>query len=266
MFRFRLVSTALLAVVMLVGAPALAWPFGGMEGDGHKVVQQRPNLANFKKIEMKGSVDAVIHEGGYQVAVNIDSNLQQLVKTEVRGDTLVIRTEQDLQYRGVGQVEISMPELDGVWIRGSGDVKVSRMSRRVPLELRTDGSGDITYTGAPSAVDLGINGSGDMDLELEQAVDAVSCDIHGSGDVKLEGPSSGSMSITVAGSGDVDARNLPTKSGRFEVNGSGDIKTRLQGGEATFSANGSGDIEWWGEAQVTSERSGGSGEVRHHGA
>jgi len=229
---------AALALTVLP-ASARAWGRGeGTRGDGKKVTQPR-EVGEFSKVRLEGSLDARVTVGPVRaISVTIDQNLQPLVETRVDGDTLVVNAR-EISWQGDGRIDIAVPALRGLAIRGSGDARIE------------GGKGDLS---------LAISGSGDIDWrgEAGKLVAAVS----GSGDMKLAG-SAASVEISVAGSGDVRAGDLAAGSADVSVAGSGDVEVRLTGGALRASVAGSGDVVWHGEGRVERATTAGSGEIVH---
>jgi len=236
-------STAALLLAAAAALPiaARAHEPGALDGDGNKVTQRR-EVPAFLRIELRGPLDARVTEGSAtSVAVTIDQNLQALVTTEVRGETLVVDTGKSMHYRGPGEVEVTVPELRGLAIEGSGDARVKGAEAPRDVTLRISGSGDVTWSGQAGKLLVRIEGSGDVALSGKAA----------------------ELDARVDGSGDVGAKGLQAKSARLTVNGSGDLSATLDGGELRAELNGSGDIVWYGQATVKEVQAHGSGAVSH---
>lgn len=239
--RTRSLAASLLAAAALLPLAARAHDSGTVEGDGNKVTQPR-QATGFLRVELRGPLDVRVTEGpAPSVSVTIDQNLQPLVTTEVRGDTLVVDAQRSLRYRGTGQVEVTVPELRALAIEGSGDARVKAAAAPRDVALRISGSGDVGWSGQAGKLVVRI---------------------HGSGDVTLEGQAA-ELDAAVDGSGDVGARGLRARSARLTVNGSGDLSATLDGGELRAELNGSGDIVWYGQATVKEVQANGSGAVSH---
>lgn len=233
-------APAVAALTLLLapsGAQAWSWG-GGTKGDGQKVAQPR-EVGPFSRIRLEGSLDARVTVGPARaVSVTIDQNLQPLVETRVEGDTLVI-SAREASWQGEGRVDVSVPALRGLAIRGSGDAAIE--GGEGDLSLSISGSGDLTWRGRAGALAAAVSGSGDM---------------------QLSGTAT-SVEISVAGSGDVRARELEAGRADVSVAGSGDVEVRLAGGPLRASVAGSGDVVWYGEGRVEQASSVGSGRIVH---
>jgi len=244
--------------VLGLSATALA----GTKGNGRLVTDVR-NLRGFTGVELKGPIDTNVREGReFKVTVKVDQNLVPLVRTEVRGDLLVIECERGIDPDDDARVEITLPDLRSVGAAGSGDVNATA-SRRKDISLASAGSGDLHYTGPAANLKVGTSGSGDVSVDLSGDVDDVEVGTKGSGDITLRGGHAGELVAAVAGSGSIDAESLTARDGKLASSGSGDIEVTLEGGTATFAIAGSGDITWHGSASVERQARAGSGEIVH---
>jgi len=237
-------------------------------------------VAAFTRISNKGPLDLEVKEGPpFAVSVTIDRNLQQHVRTEVEGDTLIIETREPIRPWGPATVTVSLPALRGLALHGSGGARVEGSSASKELSLSTAGSGDIVYSGATTALSVESSGSGgvtvsgpagDLRVELRGSGEFsyrgeaghVWLRTRGSGDVHLSG-SAESLHAETSGSGDVDARDLPVRDAAVNTRGSGDVRLRLAGGRLDAATSGSGHVDWWGEGSLERSRSSGSGRVAH---
>jgi hypothetical protein len=203
------------------------------------------SVSGFTKLELKLPLDVTVRQGkDFSLVLDVrDSDLASKITTEVHGDTLVISTnERSLKTHGKDKATLTMPDVRGVTISGSGNVDVAGFEQGSELSLVIEGSGDIAYKGKVAALSVAIAGSGN---------------------VKLAG-STGSLSVTIQGSGDLKASDFTAKNASVSVEGSGDADLRVSGGAVNFAVNGSGDIRWAGDASVVSAVTHGSGSIKKH--
>ena len=201
----------------------------------------------FTRIEVRGPVDVVVHEGRpLALSLTTQGVEPARVETRVEGDTLVVDLHGELGgcigiCEESARLDIDAPVLNGVKIEGSGDVTVLGAGSHAKVDLDVDGSGDVHYAGA---------------------AEVLACRVTGSGDVTLSG-SAKRLHAEVTGSGDVDARSFAAEGGEFLIEGSGDVTANLHGGDTTIRMHGSGDLRYTGEARITSLDISGSGDVAH---
>lgn len=225
------------AVLALAALPAAAHPHERVRGDGDKTTVKR-ELPPFTRVRLVSTIDAQVKVGPAQsVAVTIDSNLQPHVALRVEDGTLVVDSDADLRYRGVGRVELTVPALRALSIEGSADASID--GGEGELGLAIEGSGDVRWSGTATGLRVAIEGSGD---------------------VLLEGKAE-ALEIAIEGSGDVSASGLTARGADVSVAGSGDVDLRLAGGTLRAQVSGSGDVRWSGEAKVERTAVSGSGRI-----
>jgi hypothetical protein len=192
---------------------------GPMIAGSGKVVSQSRQTGAFDSVQTKGAVDLDIVIGAQTaVAVDMDDNLQTLIRTEVHGKTLVIDSKGSWSSDHDPHVRIVLPALSAVDMEGSGNAMLKGLNGG-ELALRVDGSGDIDASGHVASLAVLLNGSGDARLGPLQA-DTAKVRINGSGDVTINAAQT--LEASVYGSGDVHYRGNPSVSSH--VHGSGSVE------------------------------------------
>jgi hypothetical protein len=231
----------------------------GIEGSGDLVSEDR-DVDEFTRIESSGPFDVVVTIGDKQsVSITFDDNLIDLVETNVRRKTLQIYSDENFDSEHSCRVEVTIPKLERVVTRGSGDITVESVSGK-RFDCRVNGSGDIMVGElACDRVECSIHGSGDIVLQQLDG-EFVECLIHGSGDFSAEGKVD-EIEISIHGSGDVDTRDLRAQTADVTVQGSGDVRVHC---EDSFdgAVYGSGDIIFYGDPKYISKHVSGSGSIR----
>lgn len=190
-----------------------------IQGSGVAKTEDRA-VEQFDKVTVEGAADVRITVGPQtQLSVQTDDNILPLIETKVKGDTLVISSTQSYSTRLGVKVTISVPQLAGISIRGSGDVDVSGINGET-FSASISGAGDVTASGTVGKVDASIRGSGDLKLGELQAKSA-SISIAGSGDVTVNAAEE--LSVSIAGSGDVKYKGSPSKVSK-SIAGSGSVR------------------------------------------
>ncbi|HLL51939.1 MAG TPA: head GIN domain-containing protein [Myxococcaceae bacterium] len=273
------------AVLFALSVPAAAFAWGsGKEGDGKAITQPR-KAEGFKRVAVQGELDVEIKEGGaYAVVVTVDGNLQPLVTTEVEGETLVVGQKENLAPSRGAKVAITLPELRGVALNGSGDAKVTGAVANRPLDFELSGSGDLSYDGPAQGVDIdvngsggvsyrgsaqalkvSVNGSGDMNAQLSGNLEKVDVEVAGSGDIKLSGGTAQALRVRSAGSGDLDLKGTQAKAVDVSLSGSGDAEVNVaQDGQLNARLTGSGDLGWSGSPREKNISHRGSGRAHQN--
>lgn len=188
-----------------------------VHGSGKAKTEAR-KVGKFTHIAVKGATDCDVTVGKTQsVEITADDNLLSLVTTELVGETLVISTKGSSSSRLGIKAKITVPELNGLDISGSGDSSIRGIKSKT-FFVSISGSGDVRAAGGADNVSASIAGSGNVDLAgLKARVGDIS--ITGSGDVKVS--ASEKLNATIAGSGNVTYFGNPKV--RRTVMGSGEV-------------------------------------------
>ncbi len=188
--RLTLALAALMGTTMLVNT-------GLARGD--EKTESR-NLDEFNRVVIEGAMDVVIEAGKSQsVKVSADEDYLDRVETHVDDGTLYI-SQEGRRWRNINvDIEISVRNLDGIFIEGMADVEATGIDSD-DFELEIDGAGNVTLEGSCGTGTFEINGAGDIDAK----------------DLKCK-----NVDVTINGAGDVDAS--ASESVIAELNGVGDI-------------------------------------------
>ncbi len=212
--RIATIASALAAGLLLTAC------FGPrIKGSGNEVRQAR-QVAQFRRIDIRGSTDVVARIGSTTaITVSGDDNIVPHVRTEVRGDTLVIDME-DGSYSTSAPllVTVSTPALDGISISGSASAQASGVTAE-RFDASISGSGDMEVQGTAGELEASVSGSGDMRLYGLAARRAV-VDVSGSGNIQLSAAEG--LEVQVSGSGDVRYRGNPAR--EVKISGSGSVE------------------------------------------
>lgn len=215
--------------------------------DGGPSVSRNYQVGNFQQIEVAGPYDVTVRTGANPgVSARGPQRILDRTIVEVRGDKLIIRPQQQRgwfhvgwSYRGKSEFTVTVPQLNGATIAGSGDIRVDHIRGD-----RFDGS---------------VAGSGGLHVDTVE-VQQLKLAIAGSGGVKAGGGRAASAKYDIAGSGDVDAAAVAAQDLNVSIAGSGGVRARASG-NADVSIMGSGDVDVGGGAKCSVHKMG-SGNVR----
>lgn len=194
----------------------------------------------FDEVEFTGYGTLKIEQGpDYAVEVSGPGDEIDRLKTEVRGDTLVIGQEERFEFWlfgwGTREVEVRMtvPDLSKVQVSGAGDVNIDGLETE-SFEFRLSGAGQLTG----------------RDLDLGELV----VEMSGAGRAELSGAAD-SQEIVISGAGEYDAADLETRDTRIDMSGAG---TATVWAEDTLDvkASGAGSVNYYGNPDVDSDVSG----------
>jgi hypothetical protein len=235
-----------LAAVIAASAALGGCQVHAQEGAG-PTISKNYSVGNFQKIEVAGPYDVEVRTGSNaSVSARGGEKLLERTTVEVEGDKLVIRPEREHSFfswgwgnRGKASFTVTVPQLSGATIAGSGDIRVDKITGQ-SFEGNVAGSGGIDVA----------------TMDVQQ----LKLSIAGSGGVKAGTGKAQSAKYDIAGSGDIDAGAMQTQSLFVSIAGSGGVKAHSSG-TADVDIMGSGDVDVAGGAKCNVNKAG-SGSVR----
>lgn len=217
------------------------------------------DLKNFNTIELHGHVYVVVEQGDFSVRAMGEEHALERLHLEVGNGVLSISSAgpgqdkvncQDVEDT---KVIISLPDLSGVEVYGSGTVTIGELRHNGDLVMSLQGSGDLLFEGFSGLSGLSINltGSGDV-VGKAEVIGVTTVMVSGSGDVHIAGTTR-EIDLSVIGSGDLDASELSARQGKVAIQGSGDVHVKCSG-PLEQNITGSGDIHQSGNAGTNRQR------------
>lgn len=234
------------SVAAVIAASALAGCQVHAEENGGPTVSKNYQVGSFQQIEVAGPYDVEVRTGGNpSVAAKGSQKLLDKTVVEVRGDKLVIHPENNhgwfhmgwSNHRGKASFVVTVPQLKGGSIAGSGDLRIDRIQGDI-FEGNVAGSGGITV--------------GNMDVQTLKLAIAGSGGVKGAGKARM-------VDYDIAGSGGIDGAAIVAENAKVSIAGSGDVKANATG-TADVSIMGSGDVNLTGGAKCNVSKMG-SGNV-----
>ncbi|MBK7710765.1 MAG: DUF2807 domain-containing protein [Bacteroidales bacterium] len=201
------------------------------------------NLSGFTKVNFGVSGDLYINIGSeFKVVLEGEKSLLDEIETEVSGSKLVIKKD---SWHSHGNekvtVYITMPELTGLGVSGSGKAEIRDAVKAENLDFSVSGSGRIVTTDlAIGKLNVGISGSGDVI-------------IGGNGEAA-------SADVSISGSGNYSGEALKIARADFSISGSGSCKCYVTD-ILEASVSGSGNVTYTGNPKIDARVSG-SGRVK----
>ena len=214
--------------------------------DGGPTVSRNYQVGGFDQIEVAGPYEVTVRTGsGPTVSARGPQKMLEHMVVEVRGGKLVIHPERSnswfhsgWHFHGKVELAVTVPQLHGATIAGSGDIKVDQVK------------GD-SFEGT-------VAGSGGIDV-ANLDVQSLKLAIAGSGAAKAGTGKATSAKFDIAGSGDIDAKGIQTTTADVSIAGSGSVSANATG-TADVSIMGSGDVDVTGGAKCNISKAG-SGNV-----
>jgi len=237
--------TSIAMAIIAASATTAACGHNGGE-DAGPAVSRNYQVGAFQQIEVAGPYDVQVRTGANPtVSAKGSEKLLEHTVVEVKGDKLVIHPENQhgwlhfgWGHRGKATFAVTVPQLSGATIAGSGDIQIDRVQ------------GD-DFEGV-------VAGSGGLNVDALE-VRQLKLSIAGSGSAKAVNGKAQTAKYDIAGSGDVDARNIQTNDVDVSIAGSGSIRAHASG-TAKVSIMGSGDVDVAGGAKCSVSKAG-SGDV-----
>lgn len=237
-------QTLLLAITLssFTFAQAQLWGNKKIKGNGNVTTITR-STSDYDEIKCAGWMDFILVKGNEgDITLEGESNLLEYIITEVEGNTLKIKTENNINlkpsFNKTITITIPFQDIDYVSLSGSGDVSSKNKIVANNFTTRVSGSGDIV---------------------LDVDADEIEGSVTGSGDLTLNGKTN-KLKASVTGSGDFHGYNLDAKDVEAKVTGSGDVEI-VCNGHLDAKVTGSGDIEYKGSPKSEDTKVTGSGSI-----
>lgn len=209
-----------------------------------EIIKETRDVGQFSSISLNISADVYLTQGTVQkVEIEGDKNSLQEIETVVTNEALKIQTKNHFGGNtGNVTVYITLPEIEGLSVAGSGDIKARSGIKADELDLGVSGSGSIDIKELTvREVSATITGSGNIDIISGQAQSEMDVMITGSGSFSAEGFSTGEADITITGSGSATVwavKELETNitgSGNVSYKGNPQVNARATGSGRTRS-------------------------------
>ena len=210
---------------------------------GQSAEKETRNVSGFTEIGFGIAGNLYVKIGPeFSVVLEADKKYLSEIETIVRNGRLVIRNNNYRLFNNErADVYITLPELKGLGVSGSGVAQIESSVNNESLELNVSGSGKI--------------------LVNDVATGKLSNSISGSGDVILKGNGEiGKGDISISGSGSYSGVTESYKDLQVHISGSGTCTCKVT---ESLDANisGSGNVNYLGNPKVNARVSG-SGHVR----
>jgi len=210
-----------------------------------KAEEQIRDVSIFSKVSLRIAAKVHLTQGsGQTVRVEAKASVMDEIITEVKDDELIIRFSGKTLFKrnfNPGKIEIfiTVPEVDGLAVSGSGDILSDELQARI-LDLAVSGSGNIEIDKLDSKkLKASISGSGNIKLNGNGVADELSVAISGSGNFNGLGFEANQVNVKTSGSGNCT------------ITSNGAIKARIAGsGSVLYKGGASVDATIAGSGHV----------------
>jgi hypothetical protein len=207
---------------------------------------QKREVSAFTEISLRIGANVHLKQGNTQ-SVEVkgkESTLGKLI-TEVSNRKLVIRYPNESFFSkwnpGTVDVYVTIPQIDGLSISGSGSILSDGMIESRILDVMVSGSGDVKLGDLKAEkVSATLSGSGNIHLLGKQSADEFKAVISGSGNIKASDFPANNVDVKIVGSGNCRVNSV--KKLFVRLAGSGNVSYR---GNPTIDSSvaGSGTVK-----------------------
>ncbi len=209
-----------------------------IEGNGVLQTEYR-RTSYFNRLELYFPAEVIVRQGpAKDIEIVAESNIINLVISRVSGNTLVLDDNGRLRGAGNVKIYIQVPDLNAVFVSGSGRVIGDNKMFTKNMNLRLSGSGLI-----------------DMALDVK---DDLVADLSGSGLIFMEGDTYNGI-YDVSGSGKIESFDMHADNSDIIVSGSGRCETTALS-RLDVRISGSGSVWFRGNPRISKSISG-SGKI-----
>jgi hypothetical protein len=196
--------------------------------------------------------------------VEAEDNLLGYIQTRVRGETLVIDTQNNVSLRTTQPVNyyLTVMDLDTIRISSSGDIEAPDLEAE-RFSVVISSSGDLEMGDLEAdMLSVDINSSGNMRMGVLHA-NTLDVDISSSGHLEIADGQVEKQNIVISSSGDYDGRDVESDEAEVRISSNGSATIRVSDHlEANLSS--SGDLYYIGSPTVDA-RTSSSGDIEQIG-
>lgn len=233
-----------LTIVTLACGSSITLP-DSVKGNGNLVEETLTISGDFTAVELAGIGNVSVTFGDQpSLTIVAEENLMQYLKAEIRGQNLVLFTEEDINIRPTKPISyyLTVIDLDRVVVTGLGNFELPAIES-ADFSVEIDGAGDITIA------------------ELNAITLIV--DLDGLGDLTIESGNVTSQDISINGSGTFSAPDMDSQQAEVVVSGLGSAILRVSD-NLQVNISGSGDVQYYGDPEVEVDING-LGDLEHLG-
>jgi len=208
-------------LIILFSVITVGCTFWGVRGNG-KIKTETRLIENFKRIDVSGSFTVKI-QVGEQTSLKIkgEENLLPLIKTQVRGTTLILDTKKSLSPRKELLILVTTPELEGMDCAGANDILVEGIKTN-SFEIDLSGACSIELNGIAEKFIADLSGAGSINAKNLEA-SKVYISVSGAASANVFAREF--LDASVSGVGSIDFFGNPNKT-NTNVSGVGSINRK----------------------------------------
>jgi hypothetical protein len=192
-----------------------------VKGSGVVKTEKR-SVASFSSLDIAcyGSIE-VRSQGQTSFEINGDDNIIPLITTEVRDNTLFIRSSKEYDSRDKLKIIVSTADLKRLVFSGAGEATLANV-KNDRLELVLSGAGSLSASGETKDADITLSGAGSVDARNLHSINAK---VNSSGVGSVEVYATGQLDARTGGIGEINYYGSPKTVNR-QAGGLGSINER----------------------------------------
>lgn len=207
----------------------------GIRGNGN-VVKETREISSFSGIKVGGAFEVYLSQSNTEsLTIEADENLMSVIETEVRGNTLVISTRENIQDSKKLNIFISFKDIDNLNISGACNLKSKGMLNFSSLKF---------------------DGSGASEIDLQLTTNKLSCNFSGASDIEFSGNAK-ICDIEISGAAELKAFDLETDEMELRVSGAADARVNASK-YLKINASGAASVQYVGNPNIDQHTSGAS--------
>ena len=237
----QLLTFAILLTFLLTLQSSCTYGFGGIKGNGNVTKQER-QLNSFSALDVGGAFKVFLTQGDKEfVIVEADENLLDIIITEIRGNTLVIKTKEDIKDSEALNIYLTFKNLDDMEISGACHLSGENKMKFGDLDLECSGASDV---------------------ELKMVTSKLSMDCSGASQVELYG-SAESVDLDLSGASHYDGYDLEADIYFVDVSGASHAKIFVNN-ELSAEVSGAASLKYKGEPVIKAHDVSGAGSMKKY--
>ena len=227
-----------LITLTLVFSTSVNAQFWGEKGNGNVKTENR-EIGSFTAISCSSGINVFLKQGDKEsVTVEADENLLDLIVTRIKGDKLVIKTEDPIRRAKKLDVYVTFVDVNEISVSSGSDLESRSM-----LKFET----------------LDISVSSGADAKLDLSADDLTCSVSSGADANLSGSANSFYGKASSGS-DLRASDLKAKYCKAKASSGGDVSVYASE-SIEASASSGGDVNYYGDPTKVNVSSSSGGDV-----
>lgn len=161
----KMTKTLFCLCLLLSVGMALQPLWGQRRGNGN-VIRETRDLSNFTGVNVSGAFEVVLKPGPFDVVVEADENLMQVIRTEVKNGQLHIYTD-GLSIKKARKLNlyVSLPELRDLDVSGAAEVSGKEAFATQLLRIEMSGAAELALNVAVDELHFKSSGAAETDLQ-----------------------------------------------------------------------------------------------------